>query len=789
MKRFWELPVRLRIPILAVSALITLGLGWSLRNLQVNADILSNLPEDDPVVRLNTYISDRFGGTQLAVVALEAGRESGTVARDGPARPGGIFTAEAIGTVAALTRALQAVEGVQFVTSLTTAPDVRAAGDWIEVGRLVDPDRLPRTPAELRAVRERALSEEEFRGRLVSEDGRATVLLCRLREQADKAAIAERIRAAVREVGPRERVYYAGLPFQLGEISRLVIRDIRFLVPLAGVLVFLVLLACFRSLRGVLLPLLAAGLSTLWALGCMSLLGVPFSVVSNVIPVVLLATGSAYGIHVVSAFREEACACPSRALRRVALPVLLAAVTTMAGFLSFIFGSYLTMIREFGIFCALGVFFALLLSLTLVPAILSLLPPERRRRAPTESRPPNRLVIRLTRRPVRVLVTGGILVLACLAALPWIRREVDLNAYFRRDTDIRRAEELMQARFGGSSTIQILARGDLQDPAALAQMQRLQQYLDGRPRLSRASSILNLLVRLNRMVTGEARIPDSREQVANLWFLLEGEPALAQMVDGQAREGVIQATLERQNSREVAQLVTGIETWIHEHPSAAVSFQLGGSASIHHAVDEGLRHSLVQSLLIALGLIWLCNLLLLRSPTGALVGLVPILVTLAVLFGTMGATGIPLDVATVLLGSISLGIGVDYSIHVLHRYRAEYRENPNRLRAVRRTLDTTGWAIAVNVITVSVGFLPLLLGSLVPLRRFAVLILVTMGSSGLAAVSLLPALLLVLPARMVGAAGEPAAGAAEAGGRRRRLPGARRRGVLPDWNPTKGESP
>ena len=287
--------VRLRLPVLAACLLISLVTGWFLKDLRVNADILSYLPQDDPVVRLNNLLSERFGGTQLAVVALEAD----------PGEPRGIFTPASLAGVAALTRSLQGVAGVLTVTSLTTAPYLRATEDWIEVGRLVDADRLPASAVELEAARRAALSEEGFRGRLVSTDGRATVLLCRLQEDGDKAAIAAGIREAVRRTAPPGRVCYAGLPFQLVEISRLVLKDIGLLVPLAGVLVSLALLAAFRSPRGVLLPLLAAGLSILWTLGCMGLLGVSFSVVSNVIPVVLLAAGSAYGIHVVHAFREE----------------------------------------------------------------------------------------------------------------------------------------------------------------------------------------------------------------------------------------------------------------------------------------------------------------------------------------------------------------------------------------------------------------------------------------------------------------------------------------------------
>jgi predicted RND superfamily exporter protein len=141
-----------------------------------------------------------------------------------------------------------------------------------------------------------------------------------------------------------------------------------------------------------------------------------------------------------------------------------------------------------------------------------------------------------------------------------------------------------------------------------------------------------------------------------------------------------------------------------------------------------------------------CNLLLLGSVSGALIGLVPIIFTLFVLFGLMGATGIPLDIATVLIGSISLGMGVDYSIHFLSRYRRELANGRPRDEALVETLRTTGRAITINVVTVSVGFVALVFGGLIPLQRFGLLIPVTMISSGLAALTLLPAIMFLVPA-------------------------------------------
>ena len=143
---------------------------------------------------------------------------------------------------------------------------------------------------------------------------------------------------------------------------------------MAFLLISLVLFLGFRSLRGVILPLLTATISIIWVIGIMSLTGSEMSMVSNNIPIVLLAVGTAYAIHVLNRIdqvKEKPEQAIITALTYVTIPVILAALTTIAGFVSFIFGSYLTMIRDFGIYTALGTFIALILSLFFVPALIS----------------------------------------------------------------------------------------------------------------------------------------------------------------------------------------------------------------------------------------------------------------------------------------------------------------------------------------------------------------------------------------------------------------------------------
>ena len=161
-----------------------------------------------------------------------------------------------------------------------------------------------------------------------------------------------------------EKIYFAGSPMLITAISQLIASDLTRLLPIAFILITLVLYLGFRSFRGVILPLLTAVISIVWVIGIMSLTGSEMTMVSNNIPIVLLAISTAYAIHVLNRIdqvKEDLNRAIVIALSYVAIPVILAALTTIGGFFSFIFGSYLLMIRDFGIYTGLGTFFALLL--------------------------------------------------------------------------------------------------------------------------------------------------------------------------------------------------------------------------------------------------------------------------------------------------------------------------------------------------------------------------------------------------------------------------------------------
>lgn len=749
MKKFAEIVLKLRTAIVVTTVVVTLILGYFIKDLKINPDIFSYLPKNDPVVKLFDYIGEKYGGNYLAIVALETDD---------------VFSKETIERVNQLTNEFKLVDGVSYVTSLTNILDIKKGEDGIEIGKLIDEYNLPQTDEELKKLKSYTLSKDIYRGRLVSPDSKVTLIICRLREDVNKIEVARQLKEIVKKMNLKAKVHYSGLPFQFLDLTEIILNDLKFLVPIVSLLIIISLFFSFRSLRGVLLPMVSVLISTIWTLGIMSILRVPLTVISDIIPVILVAVGTAYSIHVVSKFDEELSSGEDKikraqsALNEVGVPVILAGVTTIAGFISFVFGSYLTAISQFGIFSSLGILFALIISLTFTPSVLSLSSPKRKMITLSENFSKKNGVARfmdkigewvLTNEKA-VIVCATIVVVLCFIGIPKIERRVDMLDYFRPKNPIRITEEMMQKKFGGSVPVQILVKGDIQDPSVLKQMKKIEDFLKTQDNVHNPQSVADLIEEMNDVMDEGRMIPDSRDKVSNLWFLLEGEDIMSQLVNPEKTEAVIQATLGSVDTKRGRKLIKSIDDYIKKINDPSVTFIQAGIPMIYRNLDDSIINSQIRSLIIALILVFISLVFLSHSITGGLIDLTPIVFTLMVIFGFMGFAKIPLDIATVLVGSISIGIGIDYSIHCVSRFRKEFEKSSSELEALDKTLETTGKAILINVLTVTMGFLVLVLAELVPLRRFGILVAITMVSSGIGAITLLPAIILFSKAGFIG---------------------------------------
>ena len=751
MKKFAEIILKLRTVIIVTTVLVTLILGYFIKDLKINPDISSYLPKSDPVVKLFNYIGEEYGGNQLAIVALETDD---------------VFNKETIERINYLTQEFKKVEGVSYVMSLVNVLDIRTDEEGtLQISQLIDEYNLPETPQDIQKLKNYTLSKDMYRGRLVSNDSKATLIICRLSEGADKIKTASNLKEIVKKSTVKEKVYYSGLPFQMMDISEIILNDLKFLIPIVSILIIISLFVSFLSIEGVLLPILSVSISTIWTLGIMSILKISLTAVSDIIPVILIAVGSAYSIHVISRFNEELLSTDGdrgkqsvKALSDVSIPVFLAAITTIAGFITFVIGSYLSMIREFGVFSSLGIFFVLIISLTFVPSVLSLLPNR------TKIKSINGDIVKKKKvelimdkigewvlKNEKVIITTGIIVVIIMCfGIPKIERRVNMLDYFKPGSPIRLTEEMMEKKFGGSIPIQILVKGDIQNPKVLKEMKKMEDFLESQKDIQNPQSVADLIEEMSDVMGEGKDIPDSKDKVSNLWFLLEGEEIMSQLVNPDKTEAVIQAIITNVDTKQIRKMVKNIEEYIKEVNNSDFNFAQTGMPAIYQHLDDSIVRSQIQSILLAIILVFVCLVFMLRSFIGGLIGLVPIVFTILVILGLMGYTGIPLDIATVLVGSISIGIGIDYSIHFISRFRKEFDSTKDELKALDKTLETTGKAIIINILTVTIGFLVLVFAELVPLRRFGILIAITMISSGGAAIILLPGIILLTKASFAG---------------------------------------
>lgn len=740
MEKLSRIIIKLKWIIVASVLALTIFFGYQTQFLTINSDILSSLPDDDPIASLYKEIGTQFGGNDMGMIVLESDN---------------VFKTEILQHIKQITDSLRYTDGVSTVTSLTNILDIKSSEWGIEIGKLVDEYNLPNKQSQLDSLKNYVFSKEMYKGAIVSEDGTATVVMFTLLPDADKQSVAKEIKSKVENLNLPETLYFGGLPMMMNDISDLILADIVWLLPIVFVIIALILLLSFKSFRGVLLPLLTAGIAVIWTIGIMVVTGYELTIISNIIPVVLLALGSAYTIHVLNSInqskekdRKQALI---KALTYIIVPVILAAVTTAIGFVSFVFGAYLTMIKDFGIFTALGTLIALLLSIFFVPALISAFSMYRKK---VETDQPEKenilthkilqpLVTLLFKHPKYLLTAWGILLLLSIGGMFFIKTSVNMADYFKKDNPTRVSEDVMQKKFGGSLPVFVVFEGDMQSPEVLKMMIKTEHFMKEDPNIDMTQSVADLVEQMNDAMGEGKMIPDDKAKIEQLWFLLDGQDVMTQLVSEDLDKGIIQSRFASVDSKNIDEFTSKMNKFIQENNSENIKIELTGMPSVYVKLNDSLIQSQFSSLILALVMVLLIVGLMLRSISKGVYATIPIIATIMILFGFMGITGIPLDIATVLVGSIALGIGIDYSIHIITGFNFHLKETGDAEKAIEKTILSSGKAVIINVISVAAGFLILIFSQIVPLQNFGILVAISMFGSGIGALTLLPIILIL----------------------------------------------
>lgn len=720
--------------------------------LRIDPSLDEMLPADDPARRFYDELLARFGSDDVVLVALVSDA---------------LFTPEGLATVERVTKALARAEGVRRVEGLATAVRMRPLDGDVEIAGYFDEPIESRAAAE--ALQRELLADPLRAGSFVSRDGRATAILVTFERIPEDVFLARGLDLALldaaRAAAPDMAVLLAGTPHVKAEVGRLLTGELVVMVPI--VLVLMAGLSCgfFGRVRLGLVPLAAVVLGLLWTLGAMGWAGHDLNIVTTLIPPLVLALGFAYSAHLVAAFAAEPAAADDpadaarrrvrRALAHVAFPVAFTALTTAAGFLSLL-SSPLDVIRGFGAFAAVSTAATLAAALLLAPLLLA------RTRA-EDGAGPDAAEARMAALDRRFAALAdfdarharailAVAAVVCVAAgLAATRIEVNLPVIenFGADAPIRVAYESVDRLFGGANQFYVMLRADeegaFERPALLREVAALQEWLDAQPEIGGSTSVVQYLEVLNEGLGVDdppaRRLPDSERLVAQL-LLFGANEELDVLLDRGHRTITILVRSTATETREFDVLAQRIDARLAELPPGIRGHTTGNAILLTRSADRIARGQ-ATSLMLAGAMIGLLLVAYFRSLRLGLFALAPNLVPVGLYFGLLGATGVTLNNATALMGSIVLGIAVDDTLHLLVEYRRALDAHGDPRRALREALSRVGRAISATTLAVCAGLLVVGASALQNQAEFGLLGAATLAIAWVVDVTVTPALCVV----------------------------------------------
>jgi len=736
---------RYRWPIVIVSWVISLGFASAIPKIRIDPDIKALIPKTMETKVNTDKIEEIFGGSDMIMILMEN--------RD-------ILADTTLERLQNINNDFCRLPQIERSMSIFNLKSIKGSD-----GSMVVTPALPYIPhnsTEREALRKDLADNELVMGIAVSRDFTIAAIIGTIKSETDNKILMDSLQAIVSRYPGSEKISFGGFPVVKQSITDNIVKDLRILLPMSILLMLVILSISFRDYKGVLLPLSVVLMSMLVSVGLMPLIGWKFALVTVLLPVMMIAIGNNYGIYLVNRYQEILKRDPgisrmsmmtelSDALSR---PILLCALTTIAGILALL-THIIIPAREVGVLAAIGITWALLLSLTYIPAALLILP---RSKARQKNEKPHitplehflfRTGVIISRKPKTVLWIAGIITLTIGIGVARITVEGNTVNFFNNDDPVRITSNLIDKNFGGSQSISIQFSGDIKDPEILNRMLFYEEAIkkeSGVGQVISVASVIRLMSKslLNPGEPGYNAIPKTRDGVAQFLELynMSGDPAdFEQLVDFNYGQAQLLVRISDASSGNVLHLAKFIRKITSGDPAIA---RIGGVGLISAELTDSLVTGQWRSTAIALLVVCLLVGLIFRKRSAAGIVLVPLGMACTVLFGIMGWAGIPFDPATTLITSVMIGIGVDYTVQFLWRLRDEMLAGLSSGRAVVKTLYTTGKAISFNALAVMIGFTPLIFSSFSPIRFFAIMIVVSIFTCLIGALVVIPSLALII---------------------------------------------
>ena len=737
--------------ILWIIALVTLLFAYSAFHIRIDPDVTDMLPAEEEIAELENFAQEESGlGTLVVAVESEAP-----------------FTLEGL---KAFSRAIEELEGLPGVLPGLhpfNFLSFERVGSRMNVSYFSETRKAPANAAELERFKTRILSDPFARTVVISEEGTMLAAIFPLAEIADAGETAK-IRSILSDLEPYFTVYATGDNLFTQQMTDYIFDDLTTLLLLSGAFLLLFYFLGFRSRRAIFLPLILIVVSIIWCLGFMNLLGFSITMINIILPPLLLTIGSSYTVHILNAFYRESKTeleergWISEAVSRVSQTIILAGLTTIVGFSSLLITST-EQTRQFGISMSFGIFVCVILSLTFLPAALSCMPAPRefQIRHVTEgvvTRWMGRLSMWVLKRRIYLLVLFFVLVILFIFLLPGLQHQSDYMGYFPNNDPLIQDTNYILTNLGSSQQVHVTldAPGGEKNyflkPEVLDQVSRWEEHILSSPDVVSVNSFAAYVRGLNEIMFNDSRIPETKGLILTLsrYFKLmihaDENSSLGFLAnDDFSRITCTFRVFNHENSKYLTEeplrnVTAFMQTSMEETLPDEVSHVIWGNSLKFLRLSDILNRDQTTSTLLSLVIIFLIAALFFRSFIYGAVALVPILCGVMINFIFMVLVGIPLDIITLMVSSVTIGVGVDDAIHFLIQFKRQTaRHGHDREKVFHETFIITGRPILLTTITIMGGLIVFVFSNFLAITYFGLLLCLTLLSTLLGTLFILPA--------------------------------------------------
>ena len=731
---------------------IILGTIFNLFLIKTHVNIETNLeaymPKDHPAFIYSDKAEEMFDIRDAIMIAINNEK--------------GIYNEETFKKIKTLTKEIQkleVIENKEDVLSLYTADNIKGSEEGLEIEEFFK--RIPKNKEGFVEIRNSVVTNEMVHKRLVSEDEKSTIIFTKIKDNS----FSEELYAEIIEITEKYEedgivIHVAGQPIIEGTMTVLMPKDMQTMFPIVLLLILIVLYIVLRSFKATMISFMVVIFSSIWTFGMMLGLDIAIYGPSSLIPVMLIAIGVADAIHMFSHLQLQIRKHPDWSKEKLIVnmnqemfsPVAMTSVTTAVGFLSLLTSDIIP-IQYFGAFTAYGVMLAMFFSLIFIPAATNILglPKALQKEGKKDvfSNYSKVFAISIVKHRKKVIITTIAILLFFGFGISKVWINSSMIAQFPDDNPLVITDDFVNEKFLGTTTVNVILESDeegiFKNPEVLELMDKISTEVAlNHEDVGGSFSVVDFIKRMNKVLNENKQIhfkvPEDKDLIAQYFLLYEmsgGSDKLWEVVSDDFRTANLQFQLKSDHSEGLNAIISSIELYRNEMKNLGIDINFAGSGYKVLVFNDLVLVGQIKSLAYSFIIVILLLSLMFRSFKIGLLGTIPIFITTVISFGILGWLNIPLQTTTALISSIGIGIGIDYAVHFIDRYKLNAIETKDKALTIAETMSHSGRAISFNAVVVILGFLVLTLSAFKPNISLGAIVSLNMLTSFLATITVM----------------------------------------------------